>query len=71
MPIRRRDDDQIFDEPTQPVGESDGTNLTYRNGEVVIETVDIGSGAEIQLDKTSLRFPAFCPREFDWPDIND
>ena len=49
----------------------DGTNLTYLNGEVVMSTVEVQSGAEIQLGETTLRFQAFCSQEFDWPDVDD
>lgn len=46
----------------------DGTNLTYLNGQVVMSAVEIGSGAEIQVGDTTLRFQAFCSPEFDWLD---
>lgn len=46
----------------------DGTNLTYLDGEVVMSAVEIGSGAEIQVGDTTLRFQAFCSAEFDWLD---
>ena len=49
----------------------DGTNLTYLNDEVVVETVEIESGAEIQIGETILRFQAFCSAKFDWSDIGD
>ena len=49
----------------------DGANLTYLNGEVVMAAVAIESGAHIQIGETTLRFQAFCPQEFDWPDVDD
>ena len=49
----------------------DGSNLTYLNGELVMSSVEIESGAEIQIGETSLRFQAFCSKEFDWPDVDD
>ena len=49
----------------------DGTNLTYLNGELVMASVEIVSGNEIQLGETTLRFQAFCGPEFDWPDLDD
>ena len=48
-----------------------GSNLTYLNGELVMSSVEIESGAEIQIGETSLRFQAFCSKEFDWPDVDD
>ena len=49
----------------------DGANLTYLNGEVVTGTIEIESGAMIEMGETTLRFQAFCTAEFDWPDIDD
>ena len=49
----------------------DGSNLTYLNGEAVMSSVEIESGAEIQIGETTLRFQAFCSKEFDWPDVDD
>ena len=49
----------------------DGTNLTYLNGELVMASVEIASGNEIQLGDTTLRFQALCGPEFDWPDLDD
>ena len=49
----------------------DGDNLTYLNGEVVLQPAAIESGAEIQLGDTMLRFQAFCGAAFDWPDVDD
>lgn len=48
----------------------DGTNLTYLNGELVMASVEIASGNEIQLGDTTLRFQALCGPEFDWPDLD-
>ena len=49
----------------------DGTNLTYLNGELVMASVEIASGNEIQLGDTTLRFQALCGPDFDWPDVDD
>ena len=49
----------------------EGANLTYADGEVVMESIEIQSGAIIEIGATRLRFQAFCSPEFDWPDIND
>ncbi len=48
----------------------DGTNLTYLNGEVVVNVVEIESGAEIQIGSTTMRFQAFCSKAFDWSDLD-
>lgn len=49
----------------------EGANLTYLNGEVVMGTVDVASGAVIEVGETTLRFQAFCSQDFDWPDVED
>ena len=49
----------------------DGSNLTYLNGEVVMQAADVVSGANIELGNTTLRFQALCGKEFDWPDLDD
>ena len=49
----------------------DGTNLTYLDNELVMTPVELGSGGEIQLGNTTLRFQAFCGSAFDWQDIDD
>ena len=48
----------------------EGSNLTYLNGEVVMNPVELESGAHIEMGETTLRFQALCGKEFDWPDIN-
>ena len=49
----------------------EGTNLTYLNGELVMGPVDLISGGEIQFgDVTTVRFQAFCGKDFDWPDVD-
>ena len=61
-------------EPRQRVyllGLGEGSNLTYLNGKVVAETVEIESGAMIELGETTLRIQAFRTKKFDWPDIDD
>ena len=49
----------------------DGSNLTYLNGELVMGSVEIASGAMIEVGETTLRFQAFCSEDFDWPDVDD
>lgn len=49
----------------------EGANLTYLNGEVVMGSVEIASGAVIEVGETALRFQAFCSQDFDWPDVED
>ena len=56
---------------TYLLSHGDGTNLTYVDEEVVTETVEIESGATIELGETTLRFQAFCTAEFDWGDFDD
>ena len=48
-----------------------GANLTYLNGEVVMAPSEIESGATIEIGATTLRFQAFCSKEFDWADVDD
>ena len=72
--ISRANHARLVYEPRQRrwlLNHGDGTNLTYLNGEVVMSTVEIQSGAEIQLGETTLRFQAFCSQDFDWPDVDD
>ena len=72
--ISRANHARLVYEPRQRrwlLNHGDGTNLTYLNGEVVLSTVEVQSGAEIQLGQTTLRFQALCSQEFDWPDVND
>ena len=49
----------------------DGTNLTYLGNELVMTPVELGSGGEIQLGNTTLRFQALCGNAFDWQDVDD
>ena len=49
----------------------DGSNLTYLNGELVMDAVEVSSGAMIEMGETTLRFQAFCSQDFDWPDVDD
>ena len=72
--ISRTNHARLVYEPRQRrwlLNHGDGTNLTYLNGEVVMSTVELQSGAEIQLGDTTLRFQAFCSKDFDWSDAND
>jgi hypothetical protein len=48
-----------------------GANLTYLNGEVVMAPMKIESGGTIEIGATTLRFQAFCSKEFDWADVDD
>lgn len=49
----------------------EGSNLTYVNGEVVMDSIEIESGAVIEIGATKLRFQAFCSKDFDWPDVDE
>lgn len=49
----------------------EGSNLTYVNGEVVMDSTEIESGAVIEIGATKLRFQAFCSKDFDWPDVDE
>lgn len=72
--ISRTNHARIVYEPRQRrwlLNHGDGTNLTYLNGEVVMSTVELQSGADIQLGETTLRFQAFCSQDFDWRDVDD
>ena len=72
--ISRANHARVAYEPRQRrwlLSHGDGANLTYLNGEVVMASVEIASGAEIQIGDTTLRFQAFCSQEFDWPDVDD
>lgn len=48
----------------------DGSNLTYLNGNAVMDAVEMRSGASIQIGETTLRFQAFCGEDFDWRDVD-
>lgn len=72
--ISRANHARLVYEPRQRrwlLSHGDGTNLTYLNGELVMATVELQSGAQIQLGETTLRFQAFCSQDFDWPDVDD
>ena len=72
--VSRNNHARIVYEPRQRrwlLSHGEGTNLTYVNGEVVLNVVEIESGAEIQIGETTLRFQAFCSQAFDWADIHD
>ena len=72
--IARANHARVVYEPRQRVyllSHGEGANLTYLDGNVVTETVEIESGAMIEVGETSLRFQAFCTKEFDWPDLDD
>ena len=72
--VSRRNHARLIYEPRQRrwlLNHGDGTNLTYLNGDVVVGIAEIESGAEIQLGDTTMRFQAFCSREFDWQDVDD
>lgn len=49
----------------------EGSNLTYVNGEVVMESIELESGAMIEMGDTKFRFQALCSADFDWPDLDD
>ncbi len=72
--VSRQNHARLIYEPRQRrwlLGHGDGTNLTYLNGDLVVDVVEIQAGAEIQLGETTLRFQAFCSKEFDWQDVDD
>ena len=72
--IARANHARLVYEPRQRVyllSHGEGANLTYLNRNVVTETVEIESGAMIEVGETTLRFQAFCTKEFDWPDLDD
>ncbi len=45
-----------------------GKNLTYANGEPVLQASELAPLDEIQIGKTTLRFVPFCGPDFDWQD---
>lgn len=49
-------------------GRTGGRNLTYVNGNPVLQSVELKSGDKIQLGGTVLRFVAFCGEDFNWED---
>jgi len=49
-------------------GRTGGRNLTYVNGNPVLQSVELKSGDKIQLGATVLRFVAFCGEGFNWED---
>ncbi len=72
--IARANHARLVYEPRQRrylLNHGDGSNLTYLNGEVVMGSVEIASGAMIEVGETTLRFQAFCSEDFDWPDVDD
>ena len=72
--IARANHARLVYEPRQRryhLNHGDGSNLTYLNGEIVMGTVEIESGAMIEVGETTLRFQAFCSPDFDWPDLDD
>ena len=72
--ISRANHARLAYEPRQRqflLGHGEGTNLTYLNNEVVLESKAIESGATIQIGETKLRFQAFCGETFDWVDVDD
>ena len=72
--VSRENHARLIYEPRQRgwfLNHGDGTNLTYMNGDLVVGTVEVDSGSEIQIGETILRFQAFCRKEFDWSDVGD
>ena len=72
--IARSNHARLIYEPRQRcylLNHGDGSNLTYLNGDVVSESVEVKSGAMIEIGETTLRFQALCSTDFDWPDVND
>ena len=71
--ISRTNHARVAYEPRQRrflLSHGDGSNLTYVNREVVMGSLEIESGAMIEVGETTLRFQALCSREFDWADID-
>ena len=72
--ISRENHARIAYEPRQRcflLSHGESANLTYLDGEVVMQTERLQSGAEIQLGNTVLRFQGLCSAAFDWPDVED
>ena len=72
--VSRTNHARVVYEPRQRrylLSHGDGSNLTYLNREVVMTPVPIESGAMIEIGETTLRFQAFCSKDFDWPDVDD
>ena len=72
--VSRNNHARIAYEPRQRcflLSHGEGSNLTYLNGNVVMDTKRIVSGDEIQIGDTTFRFQSFCSEEFDWPDVDD
>lgn len=72
--VSRENHARLIYEPRQRrwlLNHGDGTNLTYLNGDLVVGTVDLETGGEIQIGETILRFQAFCSTDFDWSDVGD
>lgn len=45
------------------------TNLTYIHDEPLLTPMEINTGDEFNIGETTLRFVAFCGRDFDWTDV--
>ena len=72
--VSRANHAQLAYDPRQRrwlLSHGEGANLTYLDGEVVMGTVEVASGAMIEVGETTLRFQAFCSQDFDWPDVED
>ncbi|MCY4346503.1 MAG: FHA domain-containing protein [Aestuariivita sp.] len=72
--VSRNNHARIAYEPVQRcflLSHGEGSNLTYLNGKVVMDTKRIASGDEIQMGGTTFRFQSFCSEKFDWPDVDD
>ena len=72
--ISRNNHARIAYDPRQRcflLSHGEGANLTYLDGDVVMDTQRIAAGAEIQIGDTTMRFQSFCCEAFDWPDLDD
>ena len=72
--IARTNHARVIYEPRERrylLSHGDGSNLTYLNHEVVMAPVEIESGSMIEIGETTLRFQAFCSKDFDWTDVDD
>ena len=45
-----------------------GTNLTYVNGEALLEPSELDDGSQFTIGNTTLRFVRFCNDSFIWPE---
>lgn len=63
----------VYDEVERmfAIKHEEGKNLTRVGGKAAMELTPLGSGDEITIGETTLRFVALCGPDFDWPDTAD